>query len=46
MVQLASLNDVERALQELNSKKIGDRWIKLDRASVLVEVQHGLVDVL
>lgn len=46
IVQLGGRQECEWAFQELNGKKIGERWIKLDRADLLVEVQQAFEKTL
>lgn len=42
IVELNHSDDVERAIVELYGKQIGTRWIKIDRASLILEISHAI----
>ena len=42
IVELNNSSDVERAITELYGKQLGTRWIKVDKADLILEISHAI----
>lgn len=42
IVELNNSSDVERALVEVHGKQLKTRWVRVDRASLIVEISHAI----